>query len=171
MDSRQSNATQLGAEGQGGEAFPDAFREAILLVLDETFEQVHGLMLDKGTSFFETLATITSDEASTRISSHCAPLSAQVDHTRYYIDILIELVRTGQHPETDWDASWAVAEVTDAEWQALISSLRTSYQQLREIAGAFDRWDANSIAGAFAMVGHSLYHLGEIRQGLGVLRG
>ncbi|CAN5616066.1 hypothetical protein BH23CHL5_BH23CHL5_13520 [soil metagenome] len=149
----------------------DAFRKALLLVLDETFVQVHGLMLDRGTSFFETLATIAPEEASTRFSNRSAPLSAQVNHTRYYIDILIELVRTGQHPETDWDASWNVAEVTEIEWQQLISRLRTSYEQLREIAGSFDRWDADSIAGAFALVGHSLYHLGEIRQGLGFLRG
>ena len=36
----------------------DHFNRALLLLLDETFESVHGLYLDKGTSLFETLAGV-----------------------------------------------------------------------------------------------------------------
>ena len=61
--------------------------------------------------------------------------------------------------------------MTDAEWQDLINRLRTSYGELQELARSFNQWDENTIGGAFAMVGHCAYHLGEIRQGLGVLRG
>ena len=34
----------------------DHFTKALYALLDETFDNVHGLFLDKGTSMFETLA-------------------------------------------------------------------------------------------------------------------
>ena len=39
------------------------FTGALIPLLDETFDNVHGIFLDKGTSLFETLATISSEEA------------------------------------------------------------------------------------------------------------
>ncbi len=38
-------------------------------MFDETFEQVQGMYLDKGTSLFETLATVTAEEASRPVSA------------------------------------------------------------------------------------------------------
>ena len=40
------------------------FTSILYDLLDETFERVHGIYLDKGTSLLETLATITAEEAS-----------------------------------------------------------------------------------------------------------
>lgn len=84
-------------------------------ILDETFEQVQGIYLDKGTSLFETLATITATEASQPISSHCASIAAQVNHVHYYLDVLSGYMR--QHPPdvVDWPASWHVTTVSAVE--------------------------------------------------------
>jgi hypothetical protein len=152
------------------QAFAEAFRASLLEVLEEVFENVHGYMLDKGTSFFETLATISAEEASIPVSLQSASLAAQVNHTRFYIDGLLNVVRTGEYAKLDWDSSWQIGPVDDAEWQNLIDRLRTAYGQLQEIARSFDKWDAQTIGGAFALVGHTMYHLGEIRQGIGVIR-
>ena len=100
-----------------------------------------------------------------------ASIAAQVNHTRFYIDGLLDVVRTGEYVKLDWDSSWQVGPVDDAGWQNLIDRLRTAYSQLQELARGFDRWDAQTIGGAFALVGHCAYHLGEVRQGLGVIRG
>ena len=42
----------------------DHFTKALYALLDETFDNVHGYFLDKGTSLFETLAAISAAEAS-----------------------------------------------------------------------------------------------------------
>jgi len=69
----------------------------LFAVLDETFERVDGIYLDKGTSLFETLATVTVDEASQPISLQCASIAAQVNHVRYYLEVLSGYMR-GQPP-------------------------------------------------------------------------
>ena len=53
------------------------FTGALITLLDETFDNVHGIFLDKGTSLFETLATISSEEASIPVGGKCATLAAQ----------------------------------------------------------------------------------------------
>src|SRR5688500_378266 len=58
----------------------EAFRGGLLLVLEEIFEKVHGAMLDPGDSLFETLATISAEDASRPISAQSANLAAQVNH-------------------------------------------------------------------------------------------
>ena len=50
------------------------FTSAICTLLDETFDNVQGIYLDKGTSLFETLATISAEEASLPVGGKCATL-------------------------------------------------------------------------------------------------
>ena len=52
------------------------FTKAVLELLDETFDNVHGYYLDKDTSLFQTLASISADEASTPVGGKCATLAA-----------------------------------------------------------------------------------------------
>lgn len=149
----------------------EMFRQSLLIVLDEIFESVHGYLLDPNTSFFDTLGTISAEEASKPISMNSACLAAQVNHSRFYLDMMMDTVKSGEYKDADWASSWRVGPVDDAEWQDLIDQLRSTYQEVRAFASTFDRWDAQFVGGAFALVGHCAYHLGEIRQGLGVLRG
>jgi hypothetical protein len=114
---------------------------------------------------FETLATITAEEASIPISSQSASLAAQVNHVRFYIDALLE-----QRQNADWAGSWRVGTVTEAEWQDLIARLQSSTEQARTFIQTFDGWDERFMGGAIAIVAHCAYHLGEIRQGICVLR-
>jgi hypothetical protein len=71
----------------------------------------------------------------------------------------------------DWQASWDVAAVTPPEWEALKQQLKASYSQVLTMLKGFERWDGEEdIAGALAIVVHTAYHLGEIRQALGIIR-
>ncbi len=146
------------------------FREALLMSLEEVFANVRGFMLDKGTSMFETLATISAEEASQRVSSQGASLAAQVNHARFYIDALLAGPPAAGQPPHDWAGSWAIESVTTEEWLALIERLRVAYEKTREFAQNYDGWDAFYMAGAFGLVAHSAYHLGEIRAGISVIR-
>jgi hypothetical protein len=149
------------------------WKTELFSVLDETFERVNGIYLDRGTSLFETLATISADEASRPISSQCASIAAQVYHVRYYLEVLSAYMR-GQPPAAlDWPGSWQqVTTVSPAEWDEQRQQLHATYQQVRALFASLETWDGeDELGGALAIVVHTAYHLGEIRQGLGVLRG
>ena len=80
------------------------------------------------------------------------------------------MLQTNKGP-ADWDSSWQVGEVTEAEWAALKQALRDSYARVRAIMEGFDSWDDdNRLGGALAIIVHTAHHLGEIRQMLCVLR-
>ena len=144
----------------------------LLTFLDETFERVHGIYLDRGTSLFETLATVSTAEAARPISSQCASIAAQVHHVRYYLDVLQVYMRGEKPHGVDWPASWEIAPVTDESWQQLQDELRASYQAVREQCQAIAILETQDAFDALlAIIVHTAYHLGEIRQALGVLRG
>jgi hypothetical protein len=146
------------------------FTEALLLALEETFENVHGMYLDRGTSIFETLATITAEEASRPVSANCATLAAHVEHMRFYMEVTLRWVR-GDHSAADWGEIWrTVREVTPEEWTASQQRLRDTYQQVRELVNT-DTWEGqDEIGGALNVLMHNAYHLGEIRQALCTLK-
>ena len=99
---------------------PEHFATALNSLLDETFDNVHGYFLDRNTSLFETLATITAAEASIPVGGKCATLAAQVKHITFYLDVLERAVRTQQFERQDWGKIWReTSAVTPAEWDAL----------------------------------------------------
>src|SRR5918995_5450206 len=100
-------------------------------LLDETFRNVHGHYLDKHTSLFETLTTISAEEASQPVGDRCATLAAHVNHIRVYIEVLERSMRGEEVGPTDWAASWQVAGVDDEEWESLKQRLDAAYQHMR----------------------------------------
>ena len=139
-------------------------------LLTETFERVHGIFLDKGTSLFETLEGITAEQASRATGGRCATLAAQVNHVRFYLDVLEEYMLQTRSEPVDWESSWQVGKVTPEEWAHLKSALRDSYTRIRATMEGFDSWDNDHrVGGALAIVVHTAHHLGEIRQMLCVL--
>ncbi len=148
------------------------FKETLFALLGETFEQVQGIYLDRGTSLFETLATITSDEASRPVSAQCATLAAQVKHVRFYLDVLEDFIRRTPRQKVDWGEIWrTTSAVSPEEWETLKAELRTSYQRICQLLQSLDTWEGeNEVAGALAIVVHTAYHLGEIRQALCTLK-
>lgn len=144
------------------------FTKALYTLLDETFDNVQGLYLDKGTSMFETLATISAEQASVPVGGKCATLAAQVKHVAFYLDVLEQNVRTQQYERQDWDKIWReTSAVTPEEWDALKSSLRESYNRIKALINDTTEWPGEwQIGGAIATIVHTAYHLGEIRQAL-----
>jgi hypothetical protein len=150
----------------------DHFTGALFLLLDETFDTVRGIYLDKGTSLFETLATITAEEASVPVGGKCATLAAQVKHVAFYLDVLEHGARTQQFEPQDWDKIWReTGAVTPEEWDDLKAALRASYDRIKALIAATSEWSsADQVGGAIATIVHTAYHLGEIRQALCTLQ-
>ena len=148
------------------------FTSALYMLLDETFDNVHGIFLDKGTSLFETLATISAGEASIPVGGNCATLAAQVKHVAFYLDVVEGNVRSGTFQRVDWGEIWRTTrEVTPGEWEEIKAKLRDSYEHLRALIGETKQWpDETQLGNAIATIVHTAYHLGEIRQALCTLK-
>lgn len=154
-----------------GQISLDDFRAGLLVNFDEAFTSVTGIFLDQGTSMFETLATITAEEASQPVGGGCANIAAQVNHTWYYLDLTNRLGRGEDVGTPDWDGSWDVGAVDDAEWQRLIDQLRAAHDEVRTFIQTFEGWNEDFVGGAFGLLAHCAYHLGEIRAGLCTVKG
>jgi hypothetical protein len=148
------------------------FTKALLMLLDETFDNVQGFYLDKNTSFFETLAGISADEASIPVGGKCAMLAAQVKHVAFYLEVLDRSVRDSIFPKVDWNEIWnTVSKVTPEEWQSIQDELRTNYDRIIDLIKTAPAWPSErEIGGAMAVIVHTAYHLGEVRQALCTLR-
>jgi hypothetical protein len=143
------------------------FTDQFFTILDETFEQVHGVYLDGGTSLFETLAGISAEQASRPVGVRCACIAAQVDHVTFYLHVLQRYMRHEEVGSIDWQASWQRTGATAEEWEELKQKLREAYQQVLALTRGFDRWEGeHELGGALAILVHTAYHLGEIRQAL-----
>lgn len=148
------------------------FTNALLQLLDETFDQVHGFYLDKGNSLFETLATVSAEEASVPVGGRCATLAAQVKHVAFYLDVLEQAVRTQTYERQDWGQIWReTSAVSATEWAELIAQLRASYDRIKQLIADTNEWPSERhVGGAIAAIAHTAYHLGEIRQALCTLQ-
>ena len=148
------------------------FTKVLFALLDETFDNIHGFYLDRNTSLFETLAKLTAEEASIPVGGKCATLAAQVKHIAFHLDYIEKYFQDPNPPQVDWGETWrTVNRVTPEEWQALQSELRANYNRILNLFKTAPAWsNENEVGIALAVVVHTAYHLGEIRQALCFLR-
>jgi hypothetical protein len=121
---------------------------------------------------FETLATITAQEASIPVGGKCATLAAQVKHVAFYLDVVEKGLRTGLFERQDWGKIWReTSVVAPDEWEAIQDSLRGSYDRIKVLLDETTEWPGErQIGSAMGIIVHSAYHLGEIRQAMCTLK-
>lgn len=141
-------------------------------ILDEAFVTHHGVFLDRGTSLFETLETITAAEASIPVGGKCATLAAQVAHVNFYLEVVEDYILNKERDNVDWGEIWRrVNKVSTEEWTAYQDQLKETYQRVISMLKNLEDWnDDRPIGGALAIAIHTAYHLGEIRQALCVVK-
>jgi hypothetical protein len=148
------------------------FTSQLFDILDEVFVTHHGIFLDRNNSLFETLATITAEQASQPVGGKCASLAAQVKHVSFYIDVLEGYITDHPPGKVDWGEIWRTVEkVTPEEWNAICQELQSTYARILATLRGTPTWDNEDvIGGAMAIMVHTAYHLGEIRQALCTLK-
>jgi len=146
--------------------------ENLFDILDEAFVTHHGIFLDRGTSLFETLETITAAEASIPVGGKCATLAAQVAHVNFYLEVLEDYILNKERDNVDWGEIWRrVNKVSAEEWKAYQDQLKETYQRVISMLQNRENWnDERPIGGALAIAIHTAYHLGEIRQAMCVVK-
>ena len=151
---------------------PQDFANNLFQLMEETFEaKHHGIYLDRGTSLFETLETVSAEEASIPVGDKCASLAAQVAHVIFYIESFERYALQGDTSPRDWGYILRTVErVTPEEWEAYKSKLKEAYLRMDKLFHENPAWNEDTIGGALSIVIHTAYHLGEIRQALCTLK-
>lgn len=148
----------------------DDFRAELFDVLNETFDNVIGMYLDKGDDLKTTLAGVTAEQAS-QLTGHCGnSIASQLRHFNYYLEVGIQYIQGHPPKDVNWKAAWEQTTVTEDEWTALQQhtwDLREKLDAaLRQEPPEFNR---DIAGGAFGLVAHCAFHLGQIRHALCML--
>jgi hypothetical protein len=151
---------------------PQDYANNLFLFMEETFEaKNHGIFLDKGTSLFETLETVSAEEASIPVGGKCASLAAQVAHVTFYIESFERHALQGDNSSRNWNYIWRTVEkVMPEEWEEYQRKLKEAYLRMDKLFRENQLWNEDTIGGPLSIVEHTAYHLGEIRQALCTLK-
>jgi hypothetical protein len=150
------------------------FLNNLFSLYDETFENrnQNSAYLDKNTSLFATLETVSAQEASIPVGGKCASLAAQVTHVIFYLELSEKYFLKREIGKVDWGEIWRTVEkISPDDWETLKKKLRETVARINGLFQKAESWDDEDMIGAaMAMVVHSAYHLGEIRQALCTLK-
>jgi hypothetical protein len=143
------------------------FTNNLFTLMRETFEgppaEGGSAFLDKGTGLFQTLDGLSAEAASRSPWPGASTIAAHCFHLRYYVDVLHNFM-TGREQSVDWNESWSVRELGEAEWEALRADVRRAYTSFVGTLESLDAWGDEEVGDSMAIVAHTAYHLGAIRQ-------
>lgn len=141
------------------------FKGAVAYLLLESFEGSPegqpSAYLDRGAGMFNTLDSLSADEVSREF--HGTTIAAQTEHAKFYLDRLCEFIN-GRTEPVNWEDSWLIETVNEAEWNALRETMKRSYENCIRTLASLDDWNEMQMGMAMGMVAHTAYHLGAIRQ-------
>lgn len=143
------------------------FTNSLFQLLKETFEgpppEVGSAYLDKGGGLFQTLDELTAEAASISVRPGAPTIAGHCEHARFYVMALYDFMR-GATDKIDWRRSWLVQTVTPSEWDELKEQLRAAYTTVTEHLRTVEAWGDDEVGDAMAILVHTAYHLGAIRQ-------
>jgi hypothetical protein len=143
------------------------FAKESLQLLKETFEGPEPVgpsaFLNKGTGLFQTIDNISAEKASTSVRTDGSTIAAHSEHIRFYVDVHYKLL-LGSREKIDWDESWRIRTVKPVQWDALRQDLLNTYRSVADHLRGVNSWGEDEISVAMAIVAHTAYHLGAIRQ-------
>ena len=145
------------------------FTNNLSRLLKATFEDGGSFYLDKGAGLFHTLDSMTAETASRAPAPGAPTIAAHCVHLSYYVRVVLACI-VKQEQEADWPSSWRVQHVGPDEWEALKRELRSGYEQLQQALASVQTWDEGALADGMAILAHTAYHLGAIRQVVRVVR-
>lgn len=142
----------------------DVFLKEVLFILRETFEGSPGdstAYLDHTASFFSTLNNLSAEQVSTYFNE--TTIAAHTEHSKFYLDRICEFMR-GREEKVNWEPSWLIETVSEEEWNILRDGVKKSYENVLQTFAGIENWNTDNIGDAVAIIAHSAYHLGAIRQ-------
>jgi hypothetical protein len=143
----------------------DDFLKGVLFVLGETFEGspegAGSAYLDRGVGVFSTLEKLSAEQVS--LETGGTTIAAHTEHAKFYLDRLCEFMN-GRTGKVNWEQSWLIETVNETEWNHLRDGMRKSYEGVLHCFAEIEIWNGDNIGEAVAIIAHTAYHLGAIRQ-------
>jgi hypothetical protein len=142
------------------------FTNNLLALLKETFEgslPEGSTYLDRGIGVLNTIQKISAADASRSMVEDDATIAAHTEHLRFYLLALLEFIN-GSTEKVNWDESWLVKTVDETDWKLLQENVRRDYEVVVESFQTIEDWNDEKVGDAMAIVVHTAYHLGAIRQ-------
>lgn len=143
----------------------DDFLKEVLFILRETFEgspEGQGsAYLDRGIGVLATLDKLSATDVSREIGN--TTIAAQTEHAKFYLDRICEFIN-GRTEKVNWEQSWLIETVNETEWNFLREGVRKSYEGVLRCFAEIETWNQDNIGEAVAIIAHTAYHLGAIRQ-------
>lgn len=143
------------------------FSNNYLMILKETFRSPApdgGIYLDRGTGWLETLDQVSAAQASSPLPGGRTTIAGQVNHVRFYLETLEGYMTGCLTGQTDWRESWQVQEVDQLAWDELKRAFTATFDRVTTYLEAKRQWDDDGVTDALAILVHSAYHLGPVRQ-------
>ncbi len=158
---------------------PDRFAAVLLGLVTEAYDGP----ADPGSTWFAdneaasgllgTLEKLDAAEASRPLGpTDAASAAAHAGHMLFSLNLANRALRSEEvHATAVWRDSWKHVKVDEAGWESLLAELRTEYESLCAAIQAGLPWkDEMAMTGIFGQLAHGAWHLGAIRQGLGLVR-
>ena len=143
----------------------DDFLKDVLYILRETFEGSPkgdgSAYLDHGIGVLTTLEKLSAGQVSADMGG--TTIVAHTEHAKFYLDRICEFMK-GRTEKVNWEQSWLIETVNETEWKALRDAVRGSYENVLRTFAEIETWDQDKIGESIAIIAHSAYHLGAIRQ-------
>ena len=143
----------------------DDFLKDVLVILRETFEGSPegepSAYLDRGIGVFPTIDKLSAAQVSKEING--ISIAAHTEHFKFYLDRLCEFIK-GRTEKVNWEQSWLIDDVDDAEWEALRIAVKKAYENVLRTFAEVETWNGDNIGDSVAIIAHTAYHLGAIRQ-------
>jgi hypothetical protein len=142
------------------------FTNNLFQLLKEFFESppVSGAAcLDQKTGLFDTFSSLSVEQASSR-KDDAPSIAAHCEHVRFYNNLLLSDLKGETIGKVDWKKTWLTQTVTAEQWETLRATLKSQYQEMMGMLESFDVWDDDKVGIPMAILAHTAYHLGAIRQ-------
>ncbi len=123
--------------------------------------------LDQRTGLFDTLSSLSAEQVSKRLGEqdNLAPsIASHCEHVRFYNTLLLSDLKGETLGKVDWKQTWLLQTVNNDEWEILKATLKSQYQKMIELLESFEVWDDDKVGIPMAVLVHTAYHLGAIRQ-------
>ena len=136
----------------------------LLTVLRESYEgpQLSPCYLDTDGGLRGTLAKLSAEQAS-RADEGRTSIAAHAHHVLFGLEAFGAPLR-GDNSRRDWNQSWSVSKVDDAEWRKLQDDLGREYDAF--VDAVKNAKDEAALLTATVGIAHLAYHLGAIRSRL-----
>ncbi len=142
------------------------FTTNLFALLKEFFESpptTGASCLDQKTGLFDTLSSLSAEQVSKR-TNEAPSIVAHCEHVRFYNNLLLSDLKGETLGKVDWKQTWLLQSANADEWETLKKTLQDQYREMMGLLESFTTWDDDKVGIPMAVLVHTAYHLGAIRQ-------